>query len=194
MVGFIIYQLLRIGLVRGSVIGQTQQVDQSWKTWIQVKQLAAAVHLDAITFPVSTEYARFGVDCQLLQERYLPGRKLGSERFQNRAEILINHRREVRLVVAGEESAERRGASQRGAACVSLQCGEQQRARRRHKHISVREGVIVLGRKATHLRLDRIEGSSTNLRLIECYLGLVFLLRVEVESTHQFIYGHLQRS
>ena len=150
------------------MIGQTQQVDQSWKTWIQVKQLAAAGHLDAITFPVSTEYARFGVDCQLLQERQLPGSKLGSERFQNRAEILINHRREVRLIVLGEESTKRGGASQRGAVRVSLQSGENQRARRRHDHIAVREGVIVLGREPTKLRFDRVERSPTNLCLMDC--------------------------
>src|SRR6266478_5409861 len=148
MVGFIIYQSLRIGLVPGSVIGQTQQVDQSWQTWIQVKQLAAAGHLEAITFPVSTEYAWFGVDCQLLQERQLPGSELGSERFQYRTQILINHRREVRL---------------------SLQSGEKQRARRRHDHIAVREGVIVLGRKPTKLRFDRVKRSPTNLCLIDCY-------------------------
>ena len=168
MVGFIIHQSLRIGLARGSVIGQTQQVDQSWKTGIQVKQLATAGHLEAITFPVSTEYAWFGVDCQLLQERQLPGSELGSERFQNRAEILINHRREVRLIVLGEESTKRGGASQRGAVRVSLQSGENQRARRRHDHIAVREGVIVLGREPTKLRFDRVERSPTNLCLMDC--------------------------
>src|SRR6266436_4162221 len=61
MVGFIIYQSLRMGVVRGSVVGQTQQVDQGRKTLTKVKQIAGAGHLDAIAFPVSTEYAWFGV-------------------------------------------------------------------------------------------------------------------------------------
>jgi len=55
------YQSLRIGLARGSVVGEMQQVDQGRKALTKVKQIAGAGHLDAITFPVSTEYAWFGV-------------------------------------------------------------------------------------------------------------------------------------
>src|SRR5258708_37677662 len=61
MVGIIMYQSLRIGLARGSVVGEIQQVDQGRKALTKVKQIASAGHLDAITFPVSTEYAWFGV-------------------------------------------------------------------------------------------------------------------------------------
>src|SRR5258706_668618 len=121
MVGFIIYQSLRIGFARGSMIGQIQQVDQSRKALTQVKQIAGAGHLDAITFSISTEYAGLGVGGQLLRKGKLSGSELRRERLQNRAEILINHPREVCLVIARKESAKRAGASQRGAVGVSFQ-------------------------------------------------------------------------
>src|SRR5216683_3039866 len=192
IVGFIIYQSLRIGLARSSMIRQTQQVDQGWKTWIQVKELAAAGHFDAVTFPISTKYAGLGVGCQLLNERQLAGSKLGRERFQNGAEILVNHRRKVRLVVAGKESAKRSGASQRCAACVSLQRRDDQRARGRHDHISVCEGVVALGRQPSALRLNGVKRSSTDLCLIERYARLVGLLRFPVNGLYQLIYGYLK--
>src|SRR5207248_11042164 len=76
IVGLIIYPALRIGLARSSMIRQTQQVDQGRETWLQVKELGAAGHFDAIAFPVSTKYTRLGVGRHLLQESQLSGSKL----------------------------------------------------------------------------------------------------------------------
>ena len=73
------------------MIGQAQQVKQRWKGWIHVKELAAARHFDTIAFSIRAYHARLGVGCKLLKHRQLSGIELGSERFQNRAEILIEH-------------------------------------------------------------------------------------------------------
>ena len=73
------------------MIGQAQQVQQGWESWIQVKKLATAGHFDAIALSVRAHHAWFGVSRQLLKHRQLSGIELGSERFQNGAEILIEH-------------------------------------------------------------------------------------------------------
>src|SRR5580700_11713392 len=152
---------------------QTQQVQQGWKTWIQVQELAAACHLDAITLSISAHYTRLGVGGELLKQRQLPGIELGSERLQDGAEILINHGRKVRLVVTGQESAKRSGMSQRCTICMGFYCVEEQRSRRRHDHVTVREGIVVLGRESRSLRLDGVERSSTDLCLMDREAGLI---------------------
>src|SRR2546429_9718848 len=136
-------------------------------TGVQTCALPISGHLDAITCPVSTKYAGLGVGCQLLKECQLPGGELGRERFQNGAKILINHRRKVRVVVAGKESTKRSGASQRCTVRVGLQCCEKQCAGGRQDHIPVSEGVVALCRKPSTLRLDGVKRSSTELCLIK---------------------------
>ena len=74
------------------MIGQAQQVQQGWESWIQVKKLAAARYFNAIALPIRTHHAWLGVRCQLLKHRQLAGIQLGSERLQNWAEILVEHR------------------------------------------------------------------------------------------------------
>src|SRR5580700_667683 len=132
--------LLRISLARSSMFGQAQQVKQGWKSRVQVKELAAACYFDAITLSIGAHHTRLGIGGELLKQRQLPGIELGSERLQNRTEILINHRRKVRLVVTGQELAKRSGTSQRCAICVGFYCGHEQRSRRRHDHVTVRKG------------------------------------------------------
>src|SRR5437588_13020339 len=90
IVAFIIYQALRIGLARSSMIRQTQQVEEGRKTWVHVKELGAAGHFDAIAVPISTVYARLGVGCHRPEERQRFGGKLRRERVQDRAELLID--------------------------------------------------------------------------------------------------------
>src|SRR5580704_1165440 len=116
--------LLRISLARSSMFGQAQQVKQGWKSRVQVKELAAACYFDAITLSIGAHHTWFGVGGELLKQRQLPGIELGSERLQNRTEILINHGRKVRLVVAREKSAERSGTSQRSAIGMRFYCGD----------------------------------------------------------------------
>src|SRR5260370_35018430 len=50
-------QSIRIGLARSSMIRHTHQVDQGRKTWIQVKEFAAAGNFESTAFAVSTENA-----------------------------------------------------------------------------------------------------------------------------------------
>src|SRR5260370_20960415 len=78
-------QSIRIGSARSSMIRHTQQVDQGRKTWIQIKEFAAAVHFYAIAFSISAESAWLGVICQLLNERQLPARDLPRARFHDLA-------------------------------------------------------------------------------------------------------------
>src|SRR5580700_9179835 len=103
---------------------QAQQVEQGWKSWVQVEQLTTACHLDAITLAIGAHHARLGVGGELLKQRQLPGIELRSERLQNRTEILINHRRKVRLVVTRQKSAERSGTSQRSTIGMRFHCGD----------------------------------------------------------------------
>src|SRR5580704_18009233 len=103
--------LLRICLARSSMFRHTQEMEQSRKSWIQVEQLAAARHFDAIALSIRANHAWLGVGGGLLNNRKLPGIELGSERFQNGREVLVDHRGEIRLIVARQQSAERSGTS-----------------------------------------------------------------------------------
>src|SRR6476660_631786 len=100
-------------------------MEQCQNTWIQVKQLATACYFDAVGLSVGTEYAGLGIGSQLLKDRQLAGIELRSERFQNRAEILIKHRGEVRVVVTGKQRMKRGGVSKRSTVCVGLQRGKE---------------------------------------------------------------------
>src|ERR1700721_1419289 len=146
--------LLRICLARSSMFGHAQQMEQGRKSWIQVEQLAAARHFDAIALSIGANHAWFGVGGELLNNRKLPGVELGSERFQNWREILVDHRGEIRLIVARQQGTERSGASERRAILVRFNGGEGQCARRRQDQVTVRESVVVLHRKPSLLRLD----------------------------------------
>src|SRR5713226_697956 len=77
---------------------------------------------------------------------------------------------------------------------MSLQRGEQQRARWRQDHIPVCERVVVLGRKPGTLRLNSVKRSSTYLCLIECHPWLVRLLCFPFTSLQQLVYGDLKGS
>src|SRR6478672_5631317 len=134
------------------MLGNTQQMEQCQNAWIQIKQLATAGHLDAVALSIGTEYAGLGIACQLLKDRQLAGIELRSERFQNRAEVLIKHRGEVRVVVSRKQRMKRDGAGKRSTVCVGLQRGKEQGARGGHNHVAVREGIVVLGGKHSALQ------------------------------------------
>ena len=102
-----------------------QQMEQGRKSWIQVEQFAAARYFDAIALSVGANHAWLGVGGELLNNRKLSGIELGSERFQNWPEILVDHRGEIRLIVARQQSAERSGTSERGSILVRFNGREQ---------------------------------------------------------------------
>src|SRR5277367_6388363 len=124
-----------------------QQMKQGWESRIQIEKLAAAGDFDAVALAIRAHHAWLRVDSELLEQRQLLGIELRSKRLQNWAEVLINHRREVRLVVAGQQRAERGGTSQRRAVRVRFDGCDQQSPRRRDDEVAVRERVVILRRK-----------------------------------------------
>ena len=151
-----------------------QQARQGQNTWIQVQEIAAAGHLDAVTLSVSTEYARFGVGCQLLKQRKLTGGKLGSKRLQNGAEILIEHRGEIRVIIAWQERTETRRSAR--AMChwrgFARRQGEARvRAQRSYSRRRRCSRTRSNGGSSDGLRLDRIERSATDLCLTKRQAG-----------------------
>src|SRR5262245_11217053 len=171
---------------------EAKQVCDRKSVQIEPEEAAVAYNLHGIFSTIRAHHAGFCLSGEYAQRLSLRCCKLiGDGRYQRR-EVLIEQRRDIRMLVLRKQSTKRSRAHQRVASLVSMNGIAQESAARPHENVSVSERVGHIEGNTRIKRSNRVISSSFCLRLLDCDTLLVVPGGVFIDVRNQLLQRRLQ--